>query len=299
MSGATAESRRGVASRVGMGARRMARAGAVRCYRTTSGVRPAPDFIVIGAQRAGTTSLFRALSAHPGVLTPVLGTKGVHYFDTSYDKPLDWYLAHFPTTFARRLASRRLGVPVVSGEASPYYVFHPAGPARIAKDLPGTRLIIMLRDPVIRAHSHYHHMVFEGHESASTFEEAINLEPTRLKGEEERLLADPGYVSKHHQHHSYLARGDYARQLKRLQPLFPPEQILVLDSHRFFAEPREGLARVVGFLGLSADPAVSFRALNSGTYPQMLPETRRRLSEHFTASDLELAGLLGWTPSWR
>ncbi len=282
-----------------MRTRRIARASATRCYRATSAVRPPPDFLVIGAQRAGTTSLFRALATHPGVLTPVLQTKGVHYFDTSYDKPLDWYLAHFPTTLARKLAQRRTRVAVVSGEASPYYVFHPAAPARIARDLPETRLIVMLRDPVVRAHSHYHHMLFEGHESAATFEEAIDLEPARLEGEEERLLADPGYVSKHHQHHSYLARGEYASQLQRLQALFPPERMLVLDSHRVFAEPREGLRRVLHFLGLPEHPAVAFKALNSGEYPKMLPGTQRRLREHFEVSDRELPRLLEWTPSWR
>lgn len=295
---AQAGERRALAARAALRSRRVIRTVAVGSLRTTSRVRPAPDFLIVGAQRCGTTSLFRALSAHPGILTPVLGTKGVHYFDTSYGRPLDWYLAHFPTTLARRVASLRAGVPAVAGEASPYYVFHPAAPARIAEALPDAQLILLLRDPVSRAHSHYHHMLFEGHETAGSFEEAIDLEPARLEGEEERLLADPLYVSEHHQHHSYLARGNYAHQLQRLHTLFPPEQTLVLDSSRFFADPRDGLARIQEFLGLRVHPAVVLKALNGGDYPDLLPQTLRRLREHFEASDRELSRLLGWAPSW-
>lgn len=289
---------RGIASQLGLHTRRVARTVTVSCLHATAGARPAPDFLVIGAQRAGTTSLFRALSAHPGIFTPVLQAKGVHYFDTNYGRPLTWYLTHFPTSLALRAASRRHGVNAVAGEASPYYVFHPAAPARIAEDLPRVKLIFMLREPVGRAYSHFQHMLFEGHEAAGSFEEAIALEPGRLDCEEARLLADPSYVSMHHQHHSYLARGRYAEQLRRLQGLFRPSQILVLDSHQLFAEPREGLAEVLHFLGLPPHPAVELRSLNGGTYPPLLAGTARRLRQYYEAGDIELARLLGWAPSW-
>lgn len=290
--------RRGARSRVGVRTRKLARATVVGCLRPTAALRPAPDFVIVGAQRCGTTSLFRALAAHPGVIEPVLGTKGVHYFDTAYDRPLDWYFAHFPSRLVRGRSARRLGHPVVTGEASPYYVFHPASANRMAKDIPDTKLIVLLRDPVRRAYSHYHHMVFEGHETAPTFEAALDLEPARLAGEEQRLLADPSYVSRNHQHFAYLARGQYAEQLRRLQALFPPEQLLVLDSHRFFAEPQQCLLLVVDFLGLPSHPAVVLRALNGGDYPAIAPGTLRRLEEEFAASNAELPALLGWTPSW-
>jgi hypothetical protein len=168
----------------------------------------------------------------------------------------------------------------------------------MADTIPNARLIVMLRDPIRRAHSHYHHMRFEGHEHAPTFEDAIDLEASRLAGEEERLLADPGYVSPSHQHHSYLARGDYAAQLRRLLALFPRQQILVIDSQRFFADPVAGVGDVLRFLGLPTNSVPALAALNGGTYPPMAPSTRSRLEDHFAASNAALPGLLGWTPTW-
>jgi hypothetical protein len=168
----------------------------------------------------------------------------------------------------------------------------------MADTIPNARLIVMLRDPVRRAHSHYHHMCFEGSEYAPTFEEAIDLEATRLGGEEERLLADPAYVSPTHQHHSYLARGHYATQLQRLLAVFPRQQLLVIDSRRFFADSVAGVGEVLQFLGLSTNYVPTLAALNGGTYPPLAPSTRRRLEDHFAASNAALPGLLGWTPSW-
>jgi len=293
----TAE-RRSMKSRVAVASRRTIRIGLIAARRPAPVRRPVPDFVIVGAQRCGTTSLFKALRQHPAVLGPVLKSKGVHYFDVAYRQPIDWYLAHFPTEWSRGLAARRAGSQPVAGEASPYYLFHPAAPARMADTLPNARLIVMLRDPIRRAYSHYHHMRFEGHEYAPTFEDAIDLEATRLAGEEERLLADPAYVSPSHQHHSYLARGDYATQLRKLLALFPRQQVLVIDSQRFFADSVAGVGDVLRFLGLSTNCVPALAALNAGTYPPLAPSTRSRLEDHFAASNAALPGLLGWTPSW-
>lgn len=270
----------------------------MRGLRATSSLRPPPDFLVVGAQRCGTTSLFRALSAHPAVLPPALSIKGVHYFDSHYDQPLSWYLAHFPTARTRRAATRRAGATAVTGEASPYYVFHPAIPGRIARDVPGARVVLLLRDPVARAYSHYQHMVWEGLETAGSFEEAIDLEGDRLQGEEERLLADPAYTSPHHQHHSYVARGRYGQQLARLRAHFPEEQVLVVDSHRLFVDAQAEVARVLAFLGLPEHPAVDLRSLNGGAYEPPSGATVQRLRDHYASDSEQLVEQLGWTPTW-
>jgi hypothetical protein len=292
--------RRSVRSRAGVRVRRVVRGAAVQGCRATVAMRPPPDFVIVGVQRCGTTSLFRALSTHPAVFSPVLSSKGVHYFDTNYDKPFKWYVSHFPTQLTRGLASRRIGASVIAGEASPYYVFHPAAPARMAQALPAARLIVMLRDPVERAWSHYHHMRFEGHESARSFQEAIDLESHRLAGEEPRLIADPAYVSPHHQHHSYLARGQYAQQLNRLYTVYPSEHVLVLDSHRFFAAPDAGFETVLRFLGIPPShlPASRMMRRNAETYPPIPAATVRRLREHFEEGNRQLVKLLGWVPTW-
>src|ERR1051326_669884 len=123
--------------------------------------RAMPDFLIIGTQRGGTTSLFRALLQHPNFMPPRL-RKGVHYFDVAYDQGSRWYRGHFPRKAQIAEKSAALGGPVLTGEASPYYMWHPAVPGRIAADLPGVTLIALLRDPVERAHSRHLHAIARG-----------------------------------------------------------------------------------------------------------------------------------------
>ncbi|HEV2894458.1 MAG TPA: sulfotransferase, partial [Actinomycetota bacterium] len=169
-------------------ARRAARWSAQAYARPTAGLRLLPDYLIIGAQRAGTTSLHRYLIQHPGVRT-TLRTKGVHFFDTAYGRGMSWYASRFPTKLTAWYVARRHGVELRTGEASPYYLFHPHVPARVAEHLPQVRLIALLRDPVGRAYSHYQHEVARGFETLS-FEEAIEAEPARLAGETQRMLAE-------------------------------------------------------------------------------------------------------------
>lgn len=264
----------------------------------SAGRRPLPEFLIVGAQRSGTTSLYRYLLAHPQVL-PASPSKGVHYFDKHSGKSLRWYRAHFPTESARRDRERRHGGPVVSGEGSPYYLFHPHVPARAAAAVPDARIIAMLRDPVERAYSHYQQEYARGFEDAETFERAIELEPERLAGERERMLADPGYSSHELQHHSYMARGEYVDQLMAWREHYPEEQVLVICAERFFAEPAAVYAEVLRFLGLPDPPeAPPFKAHNARPSKGMAAETRARLVAHFAEPNHRLEEYLGTTMGW-
>ncbi len=113
-----------------------------------------PSFLICGGQRCGTTSLYRALAAHPVGLKAVLH-KGVHYFDIGYDRGMGWYRGHFPLQRSADRVSERYGVPAQTFESSPYYMYHPQAAARIAVDLPDARLIVLVRDPVERAYSQH------------------------------------------------------------------------------------------------------------------------------------------------
>ena len=149
---------------------------------TTYPLRLLPDFLIIGTQRGGTTSLYNYLVEHPGI--GAASIKEVHFFDTPHFKQgLAWYRGHFPSAFQRYYVERSLKHGFVTGEASPYYLFHPHAPKRVAGLMPQMKLIVMLRNPVDRAYSHYHHEVAGGHEKLATFEEAIACEDERLAGE--------------------------------------------------------------------------------------------------------------------
>lgn len=263
----------------------------------TSELRMEPDFLIVGGQRCGTTSLYRYLAAHPAVVPPLF-QKGIHFFDLHYGRGLRWYRGQFPV---RSIADRRVapGAPrAVTGEASPYYVFHPLAAERIARDLPAVKLIVLLRDPVDRAFSAHKQESGRGFET-EPFERALDLEESRLEGELERIHADPTYVSFSHQHHAYLARGRYAEQLERLFGLFGRERVLVLESADLSATPEPVWERVLGFLGLPQWRPAAFERHNTRPSAPLSDRLRSRLEAYFEPHDEQLATLLGEVPTWR
>jgi hypothetical protein len=110
-----------------------------------------PDFLLIGGQRCGTTSLHRHLSAHPQVAMAF--RKEVSFFDTNWPRGVEWYRSHFPSSFSFDLRRRGSGGRPVVGEATPYYLFHPAVPRPVRELLPKLRLIPLHTEPVGRAPS--------------------------------------------------------------------------------------------------------------------------------------------------
>lgn len=202
-----------------------------------------PDFLCVGAQKAGTTTLHHWLAQHPDLVLP--GEKELHYFSLHSQRPPNWYAASFP----RCSASQKLG------EVTPYYLFHPHAPERIAQLLPNARLIVLLRDPVERALSGYFHSRRLGLE-ALEIEAAFAAEEQRLAGAD-ALLAPPGASHPSHQHHSYLNRSQYERQLARYQQWFPPSQLLLLRTEDLFEDPQREWQRILSFLGVTPIPLQS------------------------------------------
>ena len=268
--------------------------------RLTAPGRMTPSFLICGGQRCGTTSLYRALAAHPAVLKAVLH-KGVHYFDLNYDHGMGWYKGHFPLrSSAARLLDKH-GVTAQTFESSPYYMYHPQAVARIARDLPATKLVVLVRDPVERAYSQHAHEVARGFERVRDFGAALTLEPARLHREEDRLAAEPSYYSFSHQHHAYRARGEYARYLTAMTRHLGRERIHVVESERFFAAPEEVYDEVVAFLGLPRHLSrpVFERHNARPRAADMEPAVRRALTAHFAPHDDGLLPWLGRMPIWR
>jgi hypothetical protein len=262
----------------------------------TQRLRILPDFIIIGAQRCGTTSLYGYLDAHPDVAPA--SVKEIHYFDLHFRRGASWYRSFFPLMIHRHYAARRRRRPFATGEASPYYIFHPRAAERVFATVPSAKLILMLRNPVDRAYSQYCHEVREGFEDAPTFSEALDREAQRLEGERERLLAEDGYVSYSHLHHSYRARGVYVDQIRTWRRFFPRERILILKSEEFFLEPRAVLERVQVFLGLPERRLERDEHRNRIDYPEMDSGVRGRLAEYFRPHNQELYRYLDMDFGW-
>ena len=247
---------------------------------------PAPDFVIVGTQRGGTTSLHAYLSTHPQVVTPA--TKELHFLTDRYERGLDWYLGQFPP---------ELPPHVITGEATPYALFHPLSPRRLLEIAPAAKPIVLLRNPVDRAYSHFLLERSRGDETLD-FTAALDAELERLDGEEARLARDPAYVSHPHKHASYVARGEYAPQLERWFATFPREQILVVRSEDLYERSAEALTRVANFLTINPDVTIPFTTHNRTSGPPLDPVIRRRLSNHFAPFNARLADLLGWNPGW-
>lgn len=265
----------------------------------TARFRLLPDFMIIGAQKGGTTSLFRLLEKHPCIVPAA--RKEVHYFDNMYNDlqyGLNWYRAHFPMFLSRYYKRWIHRQKMLTGEASPYYIFHPRAPERIFNVVPRVKLILLLRDPVTRAYSHYHHSVRKGYESL-TFEQAIDQEEGRLAGEVEKLCEDTYYVSFNHAHFSYLSRGIYLKQVLNWHRYFPKEQLLILRSEDFFSDPARIYNQVLEFLELPARNLDSYPKYNGrDQYPGINPNTRKQLTEYFHLYNEKLCEYLGMDFDW-
>ena len=276
------------------GVRNVVRSVARSWGTATADRRGLPDFLVVGTKRGGTTTLFRALQSHPGV-APLFPsrqhTKSPHYFDLHYDRGESWYRSFFPTT-------RTLGQDRLTGEASPYYMFHPLAPGRIATDLPSVRLLVVLRDPVERAASHHWDRVQHGVELLP-LELAVAMEPERLAGERERMEADPGYQSHAYEHFSYLARGRYAEQVEQLIGLFGRDRLLVARSEDLYADPQRTYDDVLEFLGLPPHRPSTFGRHHAHEGRPAVPDALRAdLQTYFAPHNQRLAELLGTGLWW-
>lgn len=258
-------------------------------HRLTTPFRALPDFLVVGTQKGGTTSLFNYLIQHPQALSPL--RKELKFFDSNYFRGLAWYRAHFP------LKNKLRAAHALTGEASPYYMYHPTALERIHAALPSVKLIAILRNPVDRAYSHYQHMVRVGREDL-TFEQALEAEPDRLAGEAEKIAADASYPQYRHIQYSYLERGRYAEQLQTLFRLFPKENILILKSEDLYADPAQVMKTSFSFLGLPFQMG-QYEVFKQGTYKSgMDSATRQKLVEYFRPFNQQLYDLLGMKFDW-
>lgn len=262
--------------------------------RATSRARSLPGFLVIGAQKCGTTALYAYLRWHPQIAGPAW--KEVSFFDRHYGRGEAWYRGQFPSRPWLWLAGGRSGRTPLVGEASPSYLLHPHAPARARALLPDARLVVLLRDPVDRAFSHYNHEVALGREPLS-FEDALDREPERTDGELSRL-GDTRYFSRAWWDFTYLARGRYAEQLERWFAVYPREQLLVLASEKLRRDPAAVYARVLEHLGAPPHELPDYPPIFERNYAPMATQTRARLQHYFAPHNERLHALLGTDIGW-
>lgn len=264
-----------------------------------------PAFVIAGVPRSGTTTLAAQLRLLPQIYLPA--RKELHYFTINRGKGLNWYAEHFAAASPRQLC----------GESTPTYLLHADAVRRMADTLPDAKVIILLRDPVARAYSHFRLNQWKGIERLD-FDGALAAEPRRLE-------RDPTGAS-----FAYAGSGDYVRMLRVLFAHYPRDQVHVMFFDDLVAHPGLAIERVCRFLGLPIPSApvstihrnhrgaVRIPAINAaarrlpgplcravrrfntkaGDYPPMPNNTRRMLTTRFMSTNAELATLLGCAVPW-
>lgn len=234
-------------------------------------------FLVAGVQKGGTTSLDAYLRQHPSIC--MARKKELHFFDKDphfEDKPVDY--AGYESRFAAKLSA------TIFGEATPIYTYWPPAMERIKAYSRAMKIIVLLRNPIERAWSHWRMEVGRNRE-ALDFSTAIRNEPERI------AMA----LSKSHQTFSYVDRGLYSRQIERIRMNFPEPQLLFIKSERFFVEPAEVVAEVLRFLDLPLfhiDVSQVHRAGHDASH--MSPEDRSFLRDKFIDDAHAVERALGW-----
>lgn len=215
-----------------------------------------PTFLIIGAMKGGTTSLYHYLGAHPQVFLPRI--KEVDYFtdELNAGRGIDWY---------HRLFRDAPAETVAFGEASTSYTKYPrfqGAPQRIADLIPGVRLVYVVRDPLARIRSHHRHNVTLGEES-DDLSTAVRRDP------------------------AYLDYSRYATQIDRYMELFPRHQLLVITSEDLRDHRRDTVRRVLLHIGADAQIEIPnldtefYRSDERGTYGPLVTGIRSWLKKRF------------------
>jgi tetratricopeptide (TPR) repeat protein len=251
-----------------------------------------PDFIVIGSMKAGTTSLYNYISQHPHFLPCI--RKEIDFFSIRYDKGLDWYLAHFPTI--------PKNYNFFTGEASTSYLDYPDVPERLFKNFPNVKLIAILRNPIERAFSHYHHnkKYHPGKEKRS-FEEAVEEELKILEGLENPVLQASSRTEDTFSHlrYGYLLRGLYIYFIDQWMNFYPKEQLLILNSEDFYIDPESTMKQVFDFIGTYDYQLNSYPQYNSGSYSPISEKGRQKIMNFFYVHNQKLENYLNIELKWK
>ena len=254
-------------------------------------IRSLPDFIIIGAVRSGTTSLYYNICQHPCVLSAAYDELG--FFDSNFHLGLNWYRSLFPTLFSKWMVKYNKKF-AITGEDTPFYIWSPLVAKRILKILPNIKLIVLFRNPVDRAYSNYHLTIREGNENLS-FEDAIQVE---LKNLENTNIEFEHDVKKYTIPSSYIVKGFYADQLKIWLELFNPEQLFIVSTEDLESNPQKTLDSIYDFLKIPKNHKLIPEKQKVASYPEMKNETRKFLIDFYKKHNAELFAMIGQKFDW-
>ncbi len=253
--------------------------------RLTASSRMLPSFFIIGVMKGGTTSLFEYLGQHPEIELP--REKEIMYFSRHYRRSINFYRSFFQKAQPNK----------ITGEASTIYFLNPHVPARIKKDFPNAKIILLLRDPIKRAYSNYN--MIKAVDPGKTFEEALELDKKRCDPLESKFLTSLYNPPVTYEAFNYLKKGLYYEQLSEWLKYYSIDDLLILKSEDFYKNTNAELKKVYQYLGIKEVYPEDTEARNSRKYQTPLSEeTYERLKAYFHEDQLKLQELLGENFKW-
>lgn len=236
-----------------------------------------PDYLTVGECKCGTSSMYHYLTRHPQILETYgngiehyLGTKELRFFDRHYAKGLDWYMSRFPDTNDEQ----------ITGEGASIYFGRSLCLHRIKKDLPQAKILVLLRNPVDRLYSHFHHM------------------RKWIPGWKPKYTSFETFLNSAREEDNYLIeKGIYVEPLSKWLDAFS-RQVMVISSEILLSEPQTICDNVFEWLGVKPFELESFEKLNTGENSPMKLETREMLEEFYAPHNQRLYDLLGYKMGW-
>ena len=263
--------------------------------RMTRVPRAMPGFLLIGAQKSGTSSMFSYLKQHPQIVRPIF--KELYYFDRHYHRGLNWYGANFPARATIERRNDRHGRPHFTFEATATYIFDADVPKRIATDIETRKFIVLLRNPVDRAISAYWHARRMGRETR-TLDDALKIDLERCEAELAFEAGRGPEPAGPPPRPSYVRRGIYHEAVARWQRQFAPENLLVVQSEIMFADPAAVMKRVFDFLKLPQAERIDWEPQNVGRYDGTDAEARALLQNFYRPHNARLNAMTSNAITW-
>jgi hypothetical protein len=261
-------------------------------FAITGFIRVIPDFLVIGAKRCGTTSLYQHLPEHPCISKSPYDNMG--FFNDNFHLGVNWYKSFFPTTFTRNKIKSKFG-DFLAFDVTTKYMEEESTANNVYQTKPNMKIIIILRNPVDRAYSQYHLSVRQTAERRS-FEDVVEENMNRLNKEShEHYEIKPRFSAKED---NYLKKGLYALQLRYWLKIFPRENILIVSTEEFESNQQIIYNKIFEFLNISKSEVKNTKKMEKGNYPPMKSETRNLLLEYFRPHNHELFELINMEFDW-
>lgn len=251
-------------------------------------LRKLPDFIIIGSQKAASSSLHHYLSLHTNILTPPI--KETQFFNMNYDRELNYYKSIFPVHKRDKLVF----------ESISDYLSHPLAPKLCHKFLPNIKIIVTLREPVSRAFSHFNFVKnYEGEPLDMSFEEAISLEEKRIESALNSIESNRYYSAAALSRYGYKRNGEYAKHIKNWLKYYPINQFKFVDFNNIKTDLNIVMTELSEFLNIPYEGVVIKKIQNKSRYNIKLnPNTKEKLTSYYSRQNKELFSIIGQNLYW-